>query len=63
VIDSIAREKKGVKAREEREVPERRKVVVREVNCILMLGNTQVLNCGDLVPYTRRAKLISIQLL
>lgn len=96
MIDSVARKEEGVKTREEREVPERREVVVREVNCILVLrevskpptltdsqilrsgtreaaaspelysthlGNTQVLNCGDLVPYTRRAKLISIQLL
>lgn len=27
------------------------------------LGNTQVLDCGDLVSYTRHTKMISIQLL
>lgn len=39
MIDSVARKKEGVKTREKREVPERREVVVREVNCILMLRN------------------------
>lgn len=37
MINSVAREKEGVKTREEREVAERREVVVREVNGILML--------------------------
>jgi hypothetical protein len=37
VIDSVAREEERTKAREEREVPEGREVVVREINCILVL--------------------------
>lgn len=37
MIDSVSSKKEGVKTREEREVPERGEVVVREVNCILML--------------------------
>jgi hypothetical protein len=37
VIDSVARKEKGTKTREEREVPEGREVVVREVNGILVL--------------------------
>lgn len=37
VTDSVAREKKGVKAGEEREVRERGEVVIREINCILIL--------------------------
>jgi hypothetical protein len=37
VINPIARKEKGTKAREEREVSEGREVVVREINCILVL--------------------------
>lgn len=42
MIDSISREEEGVKSREEREVPEGRKVVVREINCILILRDVRI---------------------
>lgn len=91
MIDSVARKEEGSKAREEREVSKRGKVVIREINGILVLGaistcahgnkhtckwaltqrgtihrqntpkthfgNAQVLNGGNLVPYTRRTKV------
>lgn len=43
MIDSVAREKKGMKARKEGEVPERGEVVIREIDCILILDDVSIL--------------------
>lgn len=42
VTDSVARKKKGMKAGEEREVRERGEVVIREINCILILHRISI---------------------
>lgn len=91
MIDSVARKKEGSKTRKKREISQRGKVVIREVNSILVLGavstcahakggylqmgapqrraistkntckthlgNAQILNGRNLVPYTRHAKV------